>query len=94
MGIVPSDVCAASVMPTDESIRRKLLDRERVGERVGAAAAVLLAERDAHEPQLAHLRHQVVWEGLGSVELFGDRPDLVSGEVADRVADQALFVGK
>ena len=31
---------------------RQLLDRERVGERVGAAAAVLLGERDAHQPEL------------------------------------------
>ena len=34
---------------------RELLDRERVGERVAAAAAVLLGERDAHQVQLAEL---------------------------------------
>ena len=72
----------------------QLLDGKRIGERVGAAAAVLLGERDAHQPQLAHLRHQLVWEGLGAVELLGDGADLVAREVAHRVADQALFVGE
>ena len=70
----------------------QLLDGERVGERVGAAAAVLLGERDAHQPQLAHLRHELVGEGLGAVELLGDRRDLVAREVAHRVAEQALLV--
>ena len=37
---------------------RQLLDGERVGERVGAAAAVLLRERDPHQPELAHLRRR------------------------------------
>ena len=34
----------------------QLLDRERVGERVGAAAAVLLRERDPHQAELAVIR--------------------------------------
>ena len=34
---------------------RELLDGERVGERVAAAAAVLLRERDPHQPELAEL---------------------------------------
>ena len=45
---------------------RQLLDRERVGERVGAAAAVLLGERDAHQAQLAELAHDLVREAPSS----------------------------
>ena len=70
----------------------QLLDRERVGERVAAAAAVLLRERDPHQAELAHLRDELVGERLGPVELLGDRRDLVAGEVADRVAQQPLLV--
>ena len=73
---------------------RQLLDRQRVGERVGAAAAVLLGEGDAHQPELAHLRDELVGEGLGAVELLGDRRDLLAGEVADGVAQQPLLVGQ
>ena len=45
---------------------RQLLDRERVGERVGAAAAVLLGERDPHQAQLAHLGDDLVRERASS----------------------------
>ena len=50
----------------------ELLDGERVGEVVGAAAAVLLGEGDPHQPELAHLRDELVGEGLRPVELLGD----------------------
>jgi len=72
----------------------ELLDRKRIGDRVGAAAAVLLGKRDAHQPELAHLRDQLVWERLRPVELLGDRPDLLAGEIADGVAQQPLLVGQ
>ena len=42
----------------------QLLDRQRVGEGVGAAAAVLLREGDPHQPQLAHLGDDLVGEAL------------------------------
>ena len=51
IGIVPRDVCAATVIATDESMP-SALDRDRVGERVAARAAVLLGDRNAHEPEL------------------------------------------
>ena len=41
-----------------------------------AAAAVLLRERDPHQPELAQLRDQLVGERLRPVELLGDRRDL------------------
>ena len=41
---------------------RELLDRERVGERVAAAAAVLLGERDAHQVSSPSLAHDLVGE--------------------------------
>ena len=72
----------------------QLLDRERVGERVAAPAAVLLGERDPHQAELAHLRDQLVGERLRAVELLGDGRDLVAGEVADGVAQQPLLVGE
>ena len=72
----------------------QLLDRERVGERVGAAAPVLLRERDAHQAELAHLRDELVGKRLGAVELLGDRRHLVAGEVAHGVAQQPLLVGE
>ncbi len=70
----------------------ELLDGEGVGERVGAAAPVLLGEGDAHQAELAHLGHELVGEGLGPVELLGHRRDLVASEVANGVSDQALLV--
>ena len=72
----------------------QLLDRERVGEGRGAAAAVLLRERDPHQPELAQLGDELVGERLRPVELLGHRRDLVAGELADGVAQQALLVGE
>ena len=61
---------------------RQLLDRDRVGERVAAAAAVFLGDRDAHEPELGQLRDEVVGEAVLAVELLGDRRDPLLGELA------------
>ncbi len=71
----------------------QLLDAEGVGERVATATAVAFRERDPHQPELAELGDDLVGEGLGPVELLGHRRDLAAGEVADRVANQALLVG-
>ena len=72
---------------------RELLDRERVGERVAAATAVLLGEGDPHQVQRAELADDLVGEGLRAVELLGDRRDLALGELADGAADQ-LVIGR
>ena len=71
---------------------RELLDRDRVGERVAPRAAVLLRERDAHQPQPAELLHDLVREALLVIQRLGDRRHLALGEVADGAADQ-LVVG-
>ena len=71
---------------------RQLLDRQGVGEGVGAPAPRLLGERDSHQPQLSHLRHQLVGEALLAIELLCHRRDLLACEVAHRVAEQPLLV--
>ena len=71
---------------------RQLLDRDRVRDRVGAAAAVLLGNGHAHQPELGQLRDEVVGEAVLPVELLGDRGDLLLGEVPDRAADELLLL--
>ena len=73
---------------------RELLDRDRVGQRVAPAAAVLLRERDAHQPELAELLDDRVRERLRAVQLLRDRRHLALGEVAHRAADQLVVVGE
>ena len=73
---------------------RQLLDRDRVGHGVGAGAAVLLRERDAHQPELGHLLDELVREALFAVELLGDRGDPRLGEVAHGPAQQLLLFGQ
>ncbi len=73
---------------------RELLHRERVGERVAAAAAVLLGEGDAHQAQRAELGDDLIGEGLRAVELLGDRRDLALGELAHGAADQLVVGGE
>ena len=72
---------------------RELLDGERVGERVAAAAAVLLREGDPHQVERAELRDDLVRERLRAVELLGDGRDLALGEFAHGAPDQ-LVVGR
>ena len=70
---------------------RQLLDRDRVRERVGARAAVLLRDRHAHQPELGELGHQLVREAFLAVELLGDGRDLLQRELAHRVAQQLVL---
>jgi len=73
---------------------RELLDGQRVGQRVGARAAVLLGKGNAHEVQLAELGNQLVGDGLGAVELSGHRRHLALGELPHRAPDQLVVVGE
>ena len=70
---------------------RQLLDRDRVRERVGAAAAVLLGDRHPHQPELGQLGDELVREALLAVELLGDRRDPLERELPHRVADQLVL---
>jgi hypothetical protein len=79
-------VCAHIVIATDESTR--------VPQRVPAGAADLLREGDPHPAELAHPRDQVVGEGLRPVELLGHRRDLLVGELANGLLEQAVVVGE
>ena len=73
---------------------RELLDRERVGEVAGAAAAVLLGVGDAHQAEFAELLHDLVREALGAVELLRDRLYLALRRNPDQALDVALLVGQ
>ena len=68
---------------------RQLLDRDRVRERVGAGAAVLLRDRDAHQPELGHLGDELVREALLAVELGGERRDALARRTRARCAGPA-----
>ena len=46
-----------------------LLEHEHVGEEVGAGAAQLLGDADAHEPELGELRHELVREAVLAIPL-------------------------
>ena len=70
---------------------RQLLDRDRVGDRVPAGAAVLLRDRETHEAELAELGDELVGEAPGEVELLGDGLDTLLRERPNRVANQLLL---
>ena len=53
-----------------------------------AGAAVFLLDRDAVQPERAHLGPQLDRETVGAVDLGGNRRDPVLGEIAHRRAQQ------
>ncbi len=73
---------------------RQLLDRNRIRDSVGAGAAVLLRDRDAHQPQVGQLGDELVREALLTVELLRDRRDARLRELAHRAAEQLLLVAQ
>jgi hypothetical protein len=73
---------------------RQLLDRDRVRDRVAAAAAVLLRNRHPHKTEPRELGDEVVREAVLAIELLGDRRDLLLREVPDRAADELLLFGQ
>ncbi len=70
----------------------QLLDRDRVGERVGAAAAVGLRDRHAHQAELGHFGDELVRKALLAVELLRDRRDALDREPAHRLAEERVLV--
>ena len=73
---------------------RELLDHERVGQRVGPAAPVLLGVGDAHQPKLVELRDDLVRETLLLFELLRHPLDLVLGESRASRWGGLLLVGQ
>jgi len=71
---------------------RQLLDDDRVRQRVGARAAVLLGDGHPHQAELGELRRQLVWEALFAVELLRDGRHLLQCELPDGVADQLVLL--
>ena len=70
---------------------RQLFDRDRVGDGVTACAAVLLGDREAHEPELGELRDELVRKPSLFVQLGGNGRDPLAGERSNRVADELLL---
>lgn len=63
----------------------KLLDGDRVGQRISSGASQVLGIRDAHQIELTETLDDLVRKALGAVEMLGDGGDLALGEVADRL---------
>ena len=70
---------------------RQLLDGDCVGERVASRAAVLLWDRDAHEPQFGELRDELVREAVLAVELLRDRRDPLLRERTHGLAQELML---
>ena len=73
---------------------RKLLDRDRVRDRVGAGAAVLLGNRDSHQSELGEGGDELVREALLAVELLRDGRNARLRELAHCAAQQLLLVAQ
>src|SRR5262249_27231721 len=70
---------------------RQLLDRDRVGERVPAGAAVFDRDRDAEQPELRELGDELVGKGVVAVELGGDRRDPLDCKLAHGLPDELVL---
>src|SRR5689334_15290721 len=70
---------------------RQLLDCDRVRERVGAAAAVLLGDGHPHQPELGQLGDELVRKALRPVELLRDRRHALERELPDGVAQELVL---
>jgi hypothetical protein len=70
---------------------RQLFDGDRVRDRVGAGAAVLLGNRHPHQPELGQLGDEVVGEPVLPVELSCDRSDPRLRELAHGLTDELLL---
>ena len=65
----------------------ELFDDPDVGQQVEAQTAVLLGDRDAEQPEVAHLTDDLFREGVGPLEGGGCRDHLALDELADRPDD-------
>src|SRR4051812_1004045 len=72
----------------------ELLEDEDVAEEVGAGAADVLRDADAHEAELAELGEDVLGEAVLAVPLGRVRRDDLVGEPRGQRADLVLLVGQ
>ena len=87
-GLDRHDRADGGVRPPD------LLHDQPVAHVVEAATAVLLGDRSAEVAHLTDPLDQLEVEALVAIVVAGARDDLAVGEVARRLADQALLVGE
>ena len=73
---------------------RTFFDGQDRFKKLAARSAVLLGNLYAHQPELKELVDQAVIEHCLFVHLFGQRTNLVLGELADVVAEENLVFGK
>ena len=91
--VLPTSPTLTETIPrTDESALPELLDDERVGDGVEAAAAVPLVPAGAEEADVGELRHERAVDLLGAVPVPRVRDDLARRELAGRLADQLLLL--
>jgi len=70
----------------------QLFHAHGVGQHVGAGAAILLGEVNAHHAQLGHLLDGLHGEALFLIDLGGQGLDLVLREIAVHLANEQLFL--
>jgi len=71
-----------------------LLECQRIGHGVAAAAAVRLGDGDAHEPERAHSPHRLVGEAGLAIDDLGDGTHLFLRELARHRLDHPLLVAQ
>ena len=74
---------------------RKFFRNEAIFECTQSEATIFLRNEDAEIAELGHLVDQLAGHfTLHGIELVGDRPNDVGGEIARGFLDQAAFVGQ
>src|SRR5581483_4553075 len=80
--------------PRGAAVLRRFLDGEGEGQHAGAAAAVLLRDREPGQAGLAKRREDVVRVLLRLVDLGRARGDLLFRDAPGGLLDQTVFVGE
>ena len=72
----------------------QLLHRHGISQHIGAGAAVLLGEIDAHHAQLGHLLDGLLGEALLLVDLLGQGLHLILGELTVHFPKHLMLFGQ
>ena len=72
---------------------RDLHDGERVTDGVRSGSAILFGKRQAHQPELGHLLHEIVWKLGFRVDLFRARSHFVARELSTQGRNRTLVAG-